>query len=105
MSGFEVVAQQLRAAADQIGSAADGVRFHEPSRSVARVGSALRGGQSAAAAASLQNAWSDRFHAWHDDAVAQRRNLIASADSYDASDYQADARLQVLARRTGEQLW
>lgn len=101
MSGFEVVAGQIRTAATQVQAAADGVEDADPSSDIGEVASALPGSQSAGAAATLVDVWRRRFTGWHDDAQAHAANLTASADSYDASDQQAAGRLQSPGTATG----
>ncbi len=104
MSGFQVVAGQIRAAASQMQAAADQVEDASPGGDVAAIATALPGSRSAASTAALADAWRARFRGWHDDAAAQSRRLQASADSYDASDLEADQRLRILMRHTGETL-
>ena len=102
MSGFEVVAGDIRSAAQQSEAAASGVKRADPSAEVGTLGSALPGSQSAAAAGRLATAWQKRFKGWHDDAEAQGTRMRSSAASYDASDYRADQQLRLMMHRTGE---
>jgi hypothetical protein len=95
--GFEVVAADIRDAARQLKAAADGVRGADPSDDLGPVASALRGSRSAAAATTLESAWQQRFRDWSDDAEAESTAMVASADTYDASDHRAGLR----ARRLG----
>jgi hypothetical protein len=104
MSGFEVVADQIRSAAGQAKAAADGVKGADPSGDVGDVAVALPGSESAEAAAKLTDAWKQRFQGWYDDGVAQGERLTASADSYDVSDFNADQRLRTMMRRVGESI-
>jgi hypothetical protein len=89
MGGIEVVTDQLRTAAKQIGAAADGVAGAHPQDLLDPVGPALVGSASAGAAGVLAGSWSTRFSGWVTDARAQQRDLDASAASYDGSDRSA----------------
>jgi hypothetical protein len=102
MSGFEVVADQIRSAAGQAKAAADGVKGADPSGDVGDVSAALPGSESAEAAAKLTDAWKQRFQGWYDDGVAQGEKMTASAESYDITDYNADLRLRNMMRHLGE---
>lgn len=102
MSGFEVVAADMRSAADQIEAAGTGVSGADPSGRVGDISGAMRGSQSAAAAGTLATKWQQRFSTWATDAEGQATRLRQSADEYDASDYEADQRLRILMHRTGE---
>jgi hypothetical protein len=102
MSGFEVVADQIRSSATQVKAAAEGVRAADPSGEVGDVATALPSSQSAGAAAKLTDAWKKRFTGWYDDGVAQGEKLTSSAESYDVSDYNADLRLRNMMRHLGE---
>lgn len=102
MSGFEVVADQIRSAAGQVKAAAEGVKGADPSGDVSDVAAAMPSSESAAAAAKLTDAWRQRFQGWYDDGVAQGEKLTASAASYDVSDYNADLRLRNMMRHVGE---
>jgi hypothetical protein len=104
MSGFEVVADQIRSAARQLKAAADGVKGADPSGDVADVAAALPGSESAAAATTLTDAWKKRFQGWYDDGVAQGEKLTASAESYDVSDFNTDIRLRDMMRHLGESI-
>jgi len=86
MSDIEVVTADLRRAATQIGSAADGVDGADPHAALDGVGSALTGSATASAASTLAGAWRTRFADWSADARAQRQRLDASAASYDETD-------------------
>jgi hypothetical protein len=89
MGDIEVVTDQLRAAAKQIGAAADGVAGARPEDLLDPVGTALPGSASAGAAAVLAGSWGTRFSGWVTDARSQRSDLDASAASYDGSDTSA----------------
>jgi hypothetical protein len=89
MGDIEVVTDQLRAAAKQIGAAAEGVAGTHPPDLLDPVGTALPGSASAGAAAVLAGSWSTRFSGWVTDARSQRLDLDASAASYDGSDRSA----------------
>jgi hypothetical protein len=104
MSGFEVYASQIRTSGKQLKAAAEGVKGANPSGEVDAVATALPGSQSAGAASKLSSTWKSRFQNWHDDADGQGDKVIASADTYDQSDYAADVRLRNAARHLGEPL-
>jgi hypothetical protein len=93
VSDIEVVTADLRHAAEQIGSAADGVGTADPHATLDAVGSALPGSATAGAASTLTAAWRSRFAAWSADARAQQQELDASAASYDGTDELAASQL------------
>ncbi len=101
MAGFETVAADIRAAARAMTTTANEVGALHPERAVDKIATALPGSQSAGAATALAAAWARRFGGWHDDAGAQAEKMHHSAEDYDASDYQADARLRILMHHTG----
>jgi hypothetical protein len=86
MSDIEVVTSQLRQAAAQIGSAADGVQRADPHALLDAVDPALAGSASAGAAKTLSGSWQTRFAAWVRDARAHGQSLAASAATYDGTD-------------------
>lgn len=101
MSGFEVVADQIRASARDLRSAASTVKSADPSGDVGALSAAMPSSDSAKAVTKLVGTWRERFRDWHDDAESQAERLAASAADYDASDYRADAEQRILLRRTG----
>lgn len=86
MSDIEVVTGRLRAAATQLGAAAQGVHGASPHGLLDAVATALPGSASAGAASTLSGSWQTRFAGWVADARAQRQRLTASAASYDGTD-------------------
>lgn len=86
MSDIEVVTGQVRRAATQIGTAAEGVHAAAPHGLLDAVAPALAGSASAGAANTLSGSWQTRFAGWVGDARAQRQRLDASAASYDGTD-------------------
>jgi hypothetical protein len=101
MSGFEAQVSEIRTSGTKLDAAAEGVKGADPSGDVDMIATAMRGSQSAGAAAKLGAAWKTRFQDWHDDAVAQAEKVIASADTYDRSDYESDLRLRHAVRHIG----
>lgn len=104
MSGFEVYASQIRTAGRKLKEAAEGVHGADPSGEVDAIATALPGSLSGPAASGLATTWRTRFRDWHDDAVRQGDRVVASADTYDQSDFAADVRLRNAARHLGEPL-
>lgn len=99
MADVEVVTSEVRAAAGKVGQAADGVSAAAPASSLDKIPAALPGGTAAAAARELATAWKSRFSDWHEDAVGQQDNLVASAATYDGHDEAAAGKLAQMGPR------
>lgn len=86
MVNINVVPEDLRKAARHMRDIAESVRDSCPSKGLDELPDALPGTQSAAAAESLQQAWTSRFHRWADDGMANHDAYVRAADYYQTTD-------------------
>lgn len=98
---IEVVPEDLRKAGRRMSDVADVVGDAKPGEGLKDLRGALPGSKSAAAAASLAEAWSSRFKSWHSDAVSHHEALLKCAEYYESADQEAARGADEFRRQIG----